>query len=205
MYHSEIPLVVVSFANLCCIVTTKPVTTPPHLPLVVVDISSSVYWRHPFKAVCSPRQLTEYFVLQTEPLVSKAKGSGVPGCGAADGAKDRFQLMDLWVTRSKDVGIVDQQTHVRTHLGHLLNPGDTAMGWVSQHPLTHTRTHMHTLRGEEWRVEGEEGREGEEDECGSKLRTLLLKQNEVLMSNFLASEVFNFESCLHLATQRFSK
>ena len=203
MYHSEMPLVVVSFANLCCLATVKLVTTPPHLPLAVVEISSSVYWRHPFKAVCSPRQLTEYFILQTEPVVGKAKGSGVPGCGAADGPKDRFQLMDLWVARSKDVGIVDQQTHVRTHLGYLLNPGDTAMGWVSPHPLTHTCTHS------EGRVEsgrsGGEGREGEEDECDSKLRTLLLKQNEVPMSNFLASEVFNFESCPHLATQRFSK
>ncbi len=137
---------------LCCFVTVKPMTTPPHLPFAVVDISSSVYWRHPFKAVCSPRQLTEYFILQTEPVVDKAKGSGVTGCGAADGAKERFQLMDLWVTRSKDVGIVDQQMHVRTHLGHLLNPGDTAMGWASLHPLSHTRTH----RREEWRVEGEE-------------------------------------------------
>lgn len=60
--------------------------------------------------------------------MGKAKGSGVSGCKAAVGAKERFQLMNLWVTRSKDVGIVDEQTHVRTHLGHLLNPGDTAMG-----------------------------------------------------------------------------
>ena len=96
-------------------------------PFAVVDVSSSLYWRHPFRAVCSPGQLTEYFVLQTESVEARPKGSGVSGvCGG--GAKERFQLMDLWVTRSKDVGVVDQQTHVRTHLGHLLNPGDTAMG-----------------------------------------------------------------------------
>lgn len=112
---------------------TATVQTPSP-PLAVVDISSSLYWRHPFKAVGTPGQLTEYFVLQTEPVVGGARGSGFPVGGAAGGAKEQFQLMDLWVTRSKDVGMMDQQTHVRSHLGHLLHPGDTALGWAPQHP-----------------------------------------------------------------------
>lgn len=105
-------------------VTAPPPSPPPSPPFIVADVSSSLYWRHPFKTICSPQQLTEYFVLQAEPVEAKPKGGG----SAGGGAKERLQLMDLWVAKSKDVGIADQQTHVRTHLGHLLSPGDTAMG-----------------------------------------------------------------------------
>ena len=107
------------------VVTAPPPPPPLPLPLpIVADVSSSVYWRHPFKTICSPQQLTEYFVLQTEPVVATSKGSS----GARGDVKERLLLMDLWVAKSKDIGIADQQTHVRTHLGHLLNPGDSAMG-----------------------------------------------------------------------------
>jgi nonsense-mediated mRNA decay protein 3 len=87
--------------------------------LKVMDISSSVFWRTPFSSLCSPRQLTEFFVLQIEPLFAKYGGS----------TKEKFQLADVWVVKSNEVGVSNTQIHTRTHLGHLLNPGDTALGF----------------------------------------------------------------------------
>ena len=43
-------------------------------------------------------------------------------------SSEKFLLADVWVAKVKEVGISDQQIHTKTHLGHLLNPGDTALG-----------------------------------------------------------------------------
>ena len=43
------------------------------------------------------------------------------------GVIDAFIL--LQVARVADLGSNDTTYHVRTHLGHLLNPGDTALGY----------------------------------------------------------------------------
>ena len=38
-------------------------------------------------------------------------------------------LADAWVGRMQDLGVNDTQYHCRTHLGHLLKTGDTALGY----------------------------------------------------------------------------
>ena len=38
-------------------------------------------------------------------------------------------LADAWVARMQDLGVNDTQYHCRTHLGHLLKTGDTALGY----------------------------------------------------------------------------
>ena len=38
-------------------------------------------------------------------------------------------LADVWVVRASELGMSDAQYHCRTHLGHLLNIGDTALGF----------------------------------------------------------------------------
>ena len=37
-------------------------------------------------------------------------------------------LADCWVVKSSELGMNDDTIHCRTHLGHLLSPGDTVMG-----------------------------------------------------------------------------
>ena len=37
-------------------------------------------------------------------------------------------LADIWVARMSDLGVNDQQYFCRTHIGHLLNVGDTVLG-----------------------------------------------------------------------------
>lgn len=38
-------------------------------------------------------------------------------------------LADVWVVKSSELGSNEQQYHCRTHLGHLLNPGDSVLGF----------------------------------------------------------------------------
>ena len=36
----------------------------------------------------------------------------------------------MWVVKESELGSSDQQVHCRTHLGHLLCPGDVTLGLV---------------------------------------------------------------------------
>lgn len=78
--------------------------------LQVAEISNQVYWRDPFPALANVTELTEYVVLNVEPI------------GATRG---KFILADVEVMRSSD----NAQFTVRTHLGGILHPGDDAMGY----------------------------------------------------------------------------
>ena len=42
----------------------------------------------------------------------------------------RFQhvLADAWVVKSSELGMTEDTIHCRTYLGHLLQPGDVALG-----------------------------------------------------------------------------
>lgn len=44
--------------------------------------------------------------------------------------KGKLVLAEATVARSSDLGVNDTQYYVRTHLGHLLQPGDSAMGYM---------------------------------------------------------------------------
>jgi nonsense-mediated mRNA decay protein 3 len=95
------------------VMNTLHLTDPTSLRTVQVDAPS--YWRQPYRAMLTSRALTEYVVLDIEPI---------------PGAQDRrYQLAEASVARTADFGTNDQVYTVRTHLGNLLHPGDTAMGY----------------------------------------------------------------------------
>uniref|UniRef100_V9IHQ7 60S ribosomal export protein NMD3 n=1 Tax=Apis cerana TaxID=7461 RepID=V9IHQ7_APICE len=50
-----------------------------------------------------------------------------PGQGTIS---DKHVIADVWLVRSCDLGINDNLIHTRTHLGHILKPGDTALGYA---------------------------------------------------------------------------
>uniref|UniRef100_A0A060T5S4 60S ribosomal export protein NMD3 n=1 Tax=Blastobotrys adeninivorans TaxID=409370 RepID=A0A060T5S4_BLAAD len=78
------------------------------------ELNPTVYWRHEFRPVLSSNSLTEFIVLDIEP---------------AGPANNRFALADATIARSSDLGSNDTTYYVRTHLGGILHPGDTAMGY----------------------------------------------------------------------------
>jgi nonsense-mediated mRNA decay protein 3 len=82
--------------------------------LQTTELTANVYWRTPFQSLSTGQNLTEYVVLDIDP---------------AGAANSRFALADATVARSADLGSNDKTYYVRTHLGGILHPGDTVLGY----------------------------------------------------------------------------
>ena len=78
--------------------------------LKVAEISNQVFWREPFQALANVTELTEYFILNVEPL-GPIRGKHI--------------LADVEVMRTSD----HAHFTIRSHLGGILHPGDDAMGY----------------------------------------------------------------------------
>lgn len=82
--------------------------------LQTADLSTEIYWRAPFSPIADVTELVEFVVLDIEPIGP---------------SKGRFQLADITVARASDMGSNDTTYNIRTHLGGVLHPGDSAMGY----------------------------------------------------------------------------
>ena len=89
------------------------------------DIAAPIYWRNPLDSLATVTDLVEFTVLDVEP-------SGP--------TRGKFVLADAQVARAgafrshaeedmEQEGTLDQIYHTRTHLGAILQPGDTALGY----------------------------------------------------------------------------
>lgn len=92
------------------------------MTLQQTDVTAPVYWRQPFDSLTTVADLVEFIVLDIEP-------SGP--------VRGKYVLADAQVTRSSstgnntdDDGMGDDGIyHTRTHLGGILQPGDTVLGY----------------------------------------------------------------------------
>lgn len=82
--------------------------------LQTADLMASIYWRAPFQSLLDVTQLVEFVVLDVEPT-GDIKGKHV--------------LADITVSRASDLGVNDRTFYVRSHLGGILHPGDSCMGY----------------------------------------------------------------------------
>ncbi|KAJ7237004.1 NMD3-domain-containing protein, partial [Mycena rebaudengoi] len=97
------------------------------MTLQSADISSASYWRTPFESLATVSDLVEFTVLDVEPD-GRAKGKYVladaqvalAGAFRAHADGDGMDFED---------GRAAQIFHTRTHLGAILQPGDTALGY----------------------------------------------------------------------------
>ncbi|XP_046864898.1 60S ribosomal export protein NMD3-like [Xenia sp. Carnegie-2017] len=103
---------------ICTRVTTAIRVLDP-TTLKTAEISTNVYWRTPFQSLLSYKQLAEFMVLQCEPVDHSTHNSSVIS---------QYCLADVWVTRTSDIGLSDNQYHCRSHLGNLLKVGDLVLG-----------------------------------------------------------------------------
>jgi len=92
----------------------------------LAEVNSGAYWRDSFQSVFKSKQLTEYTVMDIEPIMEKDRVQ-FPGQGQIS---FKHMLADVWVVRSCDLGLTTDSIHCRTHLGHLLKPMDTVMGYA---------------------------------------------------------------------------
>jgi len=81
----------------------------------VAEVNTTQYWRSPFYAFGSRKQLVEFTVLDVEKN--------------RDTLKSKFCQADVYLMRNSDTSGSDTQFHCRTHLGHLLSAGDTVIGF----------------------------------------------------------------------------
>jgi nonsense-mediated mRNA decay protein 3 len=96
------------------------------------DISSSAYWRQPFESLAGVADLVEFTILDIEPDYSKSKGKYVmadaqvalAGAFRSSGGIPEDEMMDY-----DSIGQATSIFHTRTHLGAILQPGDTALGY----------------------------------------------------------------------------
>lgn len=82
--------------------------------LQTADVSAAVYWRSPFRCLASVQELIEFVVMDIEPIGP---------------AKGRNLLAEATVARASDIGQNDITYYTRTHLGGVLHPGDSVMGY----------------------------------------------------------------------------
>lgn len=82
--------------------------------LKIADLTASMYWRQPFPSLLDATQLIEFIVLDVEPT-GDVRGKHV--------------LADIEVCRASDMGHNDKSFYIRTHLGGILHPGDSCLGY----------------------------------------------------------------------------
>ncbi|KAF7330948.1 60S ribosomal export protein NMD3 [Mycena venus] len=98
--------------------------------LQAADISSAAYWRTPFESLATVSDLVEFTVLDVEPD-GRARGKYVLAdaqvalAGAFRAHNPDEEMMDY----DGAGGRAAQIYHTRTHLGAILQPGDTALGY----------------------------------------------------------------------------
>ncbi|PKI84614.1 hypothetical protein MVES_001617 [Malassezia vespertilionis] len=93
--------------------------------LQLADVPSQKFWRDPFQALARIPEMVEFLVLDME--VTGGHGHGPHGQ-----TMKKFTGADVQVSplNSTQFGESDAVYHTRTHLGHILQPGDTVLGYL---------------------------------------------------------------------------
>ncbi|KAF7301145.1 60S ribosomal export protein NMD3 [Mycena indigotica] len=99
--------------------------------LQIADVSTTSYWRTPFDSLAAVTDLVEFTVLDIEPdgrtrgkYVMADAQVALAGAFRAHGEED-----DVMMDDESYGGRAAQIFHTRTHLGAILQPGDTAFGY----------------------------------------------------------------------------
>lgn len=95
------------------------------------EITAPIYWRAPFESLATVTDLIEFTVLDVEPTgATKGKWVAADAQVALSGAfKSSAVGEDDGMMDYESSSLANQIFHTRTHLGGILQPGDTAMGY----------------------------------------------------------------------------
>jgi len=94
------------------------------LTLRKVEIISEKYWRNEFTSLMNSRQLVEFVILDVERESPHAHNTA-----KTSGKHSRMALAEVFCAREADFGVNDTTFNVMTHLGNILKPGDSALGY----------------------------------------------------------------------------
>ncbi|XP_065868596.1 uncharacterized protein [Euphorbia lathyris] len=101
-----------------CTKVTNSIALLDPLTLRQAYLDADRYWKTSFKSLLTSRQLVEYIVLDVD----------ITGPEVIVGGS-KYVLADAQVARLSDFGRNDNIFFVKTHLGHILKPGDQALGY----------------------------------------------------------------------------
>jgi nonsense-mediated mRNA decay protein 3 len=106
--------------------------------LQTAELAAHIFWRTPFEALANVTDLVEFTVLDAEPsgavngkwveADAQVALNGAFTSRRVGGGADDDGLMDY-----EGASAADQIYHTRTHLGAILQPGDSAMGFHLSH------------------------------------------------------------------------
>lgn len=101
--------------------------------LQTCDIPAQNYWRSPFNSLAAVTDLVEFTVLDIDTDYTCQKGKFILADAqvALSGAfhSTGGDNIDTMMTDYESTGLTNQIFHTRTHLGAILQPGDSAMGY----------------------------------------------------------------------------
>ena len=83
--------------------------------LQTADVSTPIYWRAPFTSLADVQELVEFIVMDIDLLPNQ---------------KGRWHLAEATIAKATDLGSNDRTFYTRTHLGNVLHPGDSVMGYM---------------------------------------------------------------------------
>ncbi|KAK8794756.1 hypothetical protein WA158_001737 [Blastocystis sp. Blastoise] len=81
----------------------------------VIDVYSAAYSKHPFGVLMTSSELKEYICLDIEPVDSHVTTP--------------HYLAEITIIKESDFGVSDDTITVFTHLGGIVEPGDTVLGY----------------------------------------------------------------------------
>jgi len=100
------------------------------------DIPSQIYWRSPFDSLAAVTDLVEFTVLDIDADYTRQKGkkfiladAQVALSGAFHSRGENTDSDMVPTDYYETSGLTNQIFHTRTHLGAILQPGDTTMGY----------------------------------------------------------------------------
>ena len=86
----------------------------------IAEFDGTTFYKDPFKTVYIPKDFVEFIVIDVEPIIDNNLSKHCT-------LSKKHILCDVWVERSSEIG-TGRTVHTRSHLGHILNPGDTVLG-----------------------------------------------------------------------------
>ena len=98
-----------------------------------ISVTSLMFSKHPFTSLLTPPSLREFTVLDVIPITSpdgasSSRKSSEPSSSESS-KRPKYTLSEIEVIRSDDFGVNDNSCVVKSHLGHLLQPGDLVLGY----------------------------------------------------------------------------
>jgi nonsense-mediated mRNA decay protein 3 len=91
----------------------------------MAEVSNLAYWRNPFESILNPNQMIEYVVMDID-IIPQGSRKNFPGQGPVS---QKHVTADVWLVKAHELGMSEATIHTRTHLGHLLNVGDSVMAF----------------------------------------------------------------------------